>query len=119
MKFTFLFCLALLFVTCSDDNSNTCSVDDPVNDLPWLKAITKSSPDNPADLTVEQGTFFFRTVFITIICCPTCSSGRSMNYINSVYTCEGEAVDGLSPDSKAIKDRKVIWRTPAEEADCW
>lgn len=120
MKFTLLICLALLFATCSgdDDRPNTCSVLFPVTQLDWLKEAIESYEDGPADITVEQGTYQSETVFIINPCCPVCSSSDMMNP-PPVYTCEGDTIENLYPSDAAIKDQKVIWKTPAEEAECW
>lgn len=120
MKLTLLICLALSFVTCSDDDdhrANTCSVIDPVTQLDWLKGAIALYDDGPVDLMVEQGTYLFKTVFILTPCCPVCSVQNFV--IPPVYTCEGVEIKDLYPNDTAIKDRNVIWKTPAEEATCW
>jgi hypothetical protein len=109
-------CLTLLLSTCSDDDrDNTCSVDDPVRDLPWLKsAIETYQLPGSSDVIIEQGTYRFKTVFIIDVCCLTCRMAPL-----PVYTCEGVAIDRLSHDDENIKNEKVIWKTPADKASCW
>lgn len=120
MKFTLLICLALLFVTCSDDDhrANTCSVVNPVKELDWLKEAIESYKDGPADVSVEQGTYLFKTVFILTPCCPVCDV-QDLAGPSPVYTCEGDVIDNLFPGDPGITDRKVIWKTPAMKASCW
>jgi hypothetical protein len=107
--------LMLLLSTCTDnDRNNTCAVNDPVHDLPWLKTIIETyQRSNYMDVTIEQGTYRFQTVFIIDLCCTTC-------YIMPppVFTCEGVALNTLSPGDKNIKNKKVIWKTDDDEIGC-
>ena len=117
MKFTFLFCLALLVGACSSDGDhpNTCAVIDPIKQLPWLKAAIETyQKTNFADITVEQGEYHSQTVFIITPCCLACDIIPP-----PVYDCEGKEINNLSAGDEKIKDRKVIWKTPALEAECW
>jgi hypothetical protein len=66
------------------------------------------------DVTVEQGTYLFKTVFMISLCCPTCYMVPP-----PVYTCDGKPIDDLAPTSKEITDRKVIWKTDDDEVGCW
>jgi hypothetical protein len=110
-----ILCLLLLSTCSDDDRGNTCSVDDPARDLPWLKkAIETYQLPTSSDATIEQGTYRFRTVFIISLCCPTCRMAPL-----PVFTCEGVAIDNLSPADENIKGRKVIWKTDGDQAICW
>jgi hypothetical protein len=118
MRSTTLLCFVLLLGACSGDDHNpvnTCDVINPVTQLPWLKASIESYQkyNGTIDITVEQGVYQFKTVFIIIPCCPAC-------YLvpPPVHTCEGTAIENLSPGDPAITDRKVIWKTPALKAVC-
>ena len=120
MKPYILISLALLLATCSnDDHNDVCSVNDPVQDLPWLKEIIESDQTQimPVDLTIEQGKFVMSTVFIMSPCCVTC---RSIAAITPwVLNCKGKVMDGLSAQDERIREKKVIWKTPDDQAECW
>jgi hypothetical protein len=116
MKSIFLFCLTLSLISCSDDEkSNFCGGLFPEKHLPWLReAIEEYEKTDFIDLEVEQGKYNSQTVFILVPCCTTCDF-----IAPPVYTCDGQVVDGLSPGDEAIKERKVIWKTPADGTNCW
>lgn len=67
--------------------SNTCSVQNPIEDLPWLREMVPS----PGQLLennwyIQQGTYKGQTVFAFNICCANC------NYVVPVYDCDGVLV---------------------------
>lgn len=50
-RFLLLSLIATLFISCSDEPTNClpivyCNLQDPINDLPWLKDIVKNNPTN-------------------------------------------------------------------------
>jgi hypothetical protein len=116
MKPSILLGLALLLATCSNDE-HTCSVNDPAQDLPWLKETIESYKTGYTDVTIEQGRFVLNTVFIITPCCLTC---RSIVAVTPwVRNCEGKVMDGLSANDERIKGKKLIWKTPDDQAECW
>lgn len=118
MRLSLLICLTLLSAACDNDSNNTCSVNDPVTELDWLKEIIETYQGGTTDLTVEQATYRFKTIFIATPCCSMCDATYGI-VIPPVYNCKGEELEGLSADSEEIWNKKVIWQTPVEEADCW
>jgi hypothetical protein len=117
MKSIFLFCFTLLLISCSgdDDLSTSCGVLFPAKQIPWLRgAIDEFQKSDILDVTVEQGEYNSQTVFIITPCCLTC------NFMAPpVYACDGKVVAGLNPSDENIQDRKVIWKSPADGANCW
>jgi hypothetical protein len=109
------FIICLLFA-CTDHNnpsrlSNTCSVDNPAEDLPWLKQKISEMEASPNTTTkfasVLMGTYDGETVFIFDNCCPFC------DMMIFVYNCDGQIMDNV--DSGMVTKPKIIWK-PADFA---
>lgn len=105
--------ISMLLLACSGKGSSTkaaCGVDNPIEDLAWLKTYTQqvdaSSEELSRYLSVVQGTYNGETVFIFDNCCPICS------VVISVYDCEGKSI-GLLNDTinlSEIKDTQIIYK---------
>ena len=105
---SFLFILALIAFSCEQNDpevSNACGVEDPAENLPWLKAKIESFeefPDFYQYMYVQQGTYLDQTVFMVGNCCPFCDS-----YF-PVYNCEGDEIMGGVVSE--ITDLKTVWK---------
>lgn len=95
---------------------NTCSVHDPILDLPWLHAKIEEMMQHSSMIKYfyiielkQQG----QTVFIFANCCPFCNS------VFLVYDCEGNSIGSLGDDrfdADLASRGKVIWK--AENSSC-
>jgi len=91
-----------------DLNTANCAVENPIQDLAWLKAMIQPKPDNPCTLgAIRQGNYHGQTVYITslggALCCTCVGS--------AVYNCQGELVfvcDLKKEDE--IKNIKFVWQ---------
>lgn len=90
----YLVCLlaVVLVMGCTDHTfepqlSNTCSVQHPVQDLPWLRQMIEGYRQSPQkNWFIQQGTYKGQTVFAFNICCANC------NYVIPVHNCSGERI---------------------------
>ncbi len=116
MKFTSSLILiawcALLLLTCKEDDSpkpkNTCSVEDPVHDLPWLAAeVEEMQNSSLAEYWyITQAQYGAETVFIYGNCCPFC------NTMTPVFNCSGEQLGTVGDgtfEMDNFKNEAVIW----------
>ena len=106
-----LFALAVfLLFGCEGDDNTICGVQDPVNELPWLRAEIESveTVDLGYDYIIYQGVYEHRTIFISSICCPFCLTTAPI-----VKTCSGKNIGHVGVDvAYEVLDRaKVVWRT--------
>jgi len=83
--------------------SNTCSVINPAQDLPWLRdKIAEITSQDPAYnySYIQQADYQGQTVFIFGNCCPNC------NTTVPVYNCQGEFICTLySEDCPGFLDQ--------------
>lgn len=109
----FALIIALLsFVSCSEHNIsvNTCSVRDPIVDLPWMQKKIEEMKQEPSMIQyyyVIQATHDAQTVFIFANCCPHCDS------VFFVYDCQGDVVGTLADDKfdyDLARKGRVIWK---------
>jgi len=110
--------ISLMAFSCEKDETtnmlvsgNTCTVNNPVEELAWLKAEVQRREQNPSDIEkyfyIQQADYKQQTVFIYNNCCPMC------NTIMPVYDCQGKLLFYLSDkpeEGKNIKNTKVIWQ---------
>lgn len=87
------FLLIIGLAACHEDAvplENTCGVDNPVEDLPWLQTRIERAqqPDfNTLNFTIQQVTYEAETLFIFGYCCSNCFM------IPTVYNCQGEIIE--------------------------
>lgn len=100
-----------------DDNelSNTCNVDNPVEDLIWLKEkiknLEQSSSINSGDIYISQVNYEGNTIFILGNCCEL------YNSVSPVYNCKGELISRLGCGDgeinfKILEKDIIIWSPP-------
>ncbi len=106
--------MIVLFATyaCRNEDSSprqdTCSVNNPAQDLPWLKEKVEALREQESSYEyIQQATYRGQTVFLFGSCCPNC------NTVAPVYNCQGELVCTLysneCPDlSDEVKERITI-----------
>jgi hypothetical protein len=115
----FLSLIVVVLLSCQKDElknqerliANGCSVSNPIEDLPWLKAQIHPTTSGMYCIAsqVIQGEYQGKAVFIIpitgsmgVICC-TCAG-------NAVYDCEGNLVFVCDTAQEAkITNKKVLW----------
>ena len=99
--------LAILFSCQEQENPKNCAVDNPVEDLPWLKESIKTNSDiNLVQyFYLVQGTYKGATVFSFLNCCPFCRT------VPQILDCEGNVINSASITE--VMNQKIIWK-PAE-----
>lgn len=104
-KYLFLLvCSALIFSCNDEERPAVCGVENPVEDLAWIReAIEFSQSSGLAGFAyLVQGTYEGKTVFIMESCCPFC------NIITVVQDCRGEVIPDASVND--VTNKKVIWK---------
>lgn len=105
MKHLHIFLLIFLLFGChrSEVIPNSCGVENPLSDLPWLSSIVQQAP---IDLSVTQATYGGRTVYV-VSSCGRCFAGPNV----TIYQCDGTVLcSGLllygnpTPACKTILD---------------
>jgi hypothetical protein len=101
--------MILAVVSCKDkDEPEVCDVDDPVNDLPWLKdraAEIQNSEFSAKYFYIVQAEYDGRIVFYVNNCCPMCDT------LITYRDCSGTQLESV--DVTRVKNSKRIW-TPKE-----
>jgi len=104
--------LIILLVSCRQEDiiPNTCGVNNPLNDLPWLK---KLNHDDHLGFSIVQGVYQGQTVYV-VSGCGRCFAGPYM----SLYRCDGSLIcNGLVLDTSAkgcsqivltVQDRRTL-----------
>lgn len=106
MKSFLLFLLSsAFFLGCADsENPTSCGVENPVEDLAWIKeAIEESSSNGLSQYSyLIQGSYKGETVFSWGSCCPFC------NFAVIVTDCQGNLIEDASISE--VKNQKIIWK---------
>jgi hypothetical protein len=98
-----LFGSALLFACSENEDPKSCGVENPVEDIAWIKEAIKLQNSGLAGFAyLIQGTYKGQTVFIMESCCPFC------NLISAVQNCRGESIPNASVSE--VTNKKVIWK---------
>jgi hypothetical protein len=107
-----IFALFVAVVSCKDNDApNVCHVDDPVNDLEWLKTKIdelENSEFSRKYFYVEQAEYNGQTIFYINNCCPMCMT------MLVYYDCSGNAIESV--DNSQVKNGKRIWMS--EDLEC-
>ncbi|ALI99417.1 DUF6970 domain-containing protein [Rufibacter tibetensis] len=111
MRSLYAFCLLCLiaFTSCEEEQVyKTCVVENPVQELEWLRVKVSELQKSEYCQFVQTGNFKGRTVFVVGNCDPL------INSINSVYDCDGNLLcyggDETCPNfQQEVKDVKLVW----------
>ena len=127
---TFSFLVLFGFSCTNNDNEGTdtaellkkaelltaCDVDNPVEDLDWLKAEIEDREQNKGEFYFEEyqyismGIYKNEVLFFYGNCCPVCNS------VINVYNCKGELVGTVGYDETkfipfdALFESEFIWK---------
>ncbi|HUV00678.1 MAG TPA: hypothetical protein VMW32_06940 [Bacteroidales bacterium] len=115
MKKIFLVCLLLAFLfSCEKDKfENTCGVDNPLEDLAWLKeqieSIEQTNPERLKYYYIKMAEYEGQTVFLPWNCDPAANS------IFIVLDCSGERIGIIGSGEDMISwdqltGQQVIWK---------
>lgn len=101
-RIIWLIVILLLFQSCADVMQSDCRVDNPVEDLEWLKMQTEPSTQS-SFIYLVQGRYKGRTVFFFNSCDPIQPT------LQVVQDCRGELVEEASAND--VQNQRVIWRS--------
>ena len=104
LSFTFLIGIFLLGSCNEKDDPTPCGVENPTEDLAWLKSQIQGSQSGSLSeyAYLIQATYKGRTVFSWASCCPFC------NWVAVIQDCQGNVVEDASLNE--LENQKVIWR---------
>lgn len=112
-KLTFTFLIGILLLgSCNEKNDlTTCGVENPTEDLAWLKSQIQGSQSSSLSeyAYLIQATYKGQTVFSMASCCPLC------NWIAVIQDCQGNVVDDASLNE--LENQEVIWRPVDSECN--
>lgn len=111
-------CIILVFISSCVSHefpqANSCNVNNPIEDLPWLKAEVADLNDSELGRKywfITQATYKLQTVFIVKNCCPNCGTLPP-----PVYACSGELLfRGSDEQYKDVHSERLLWK-PTEYA---
>jgi hypothetical protein len=118
MMRSFLFSLFFVCLGCeiaessleSERLSAKCGGNNPIENLPWLKAEIEAYRTSSAlfDVLVYTAKYHGITVFFSSICCPACNVSPP-----TVRNCQGESLGKIGVDlvQSHVRNQRVIWRT--------
>ena len=95
--------LIMLLASCRQAEfiSNSCGVNNPLQDLSWLKKFDR---DNGTGSSIVQGTYQGQTVYV-VSSCARCFNG---SYI-ALYRCDGSTIcSGLGLDASPSGCNQII-----------
>ncbi len=106
MRRTFLLivCAAILFSCNENEGPSACGVENPVEDLPWLKSSIQETESSALAqyAYLIQGTYKGQTVFSMGSCCPYCLT------LVVILDCQGNVIEDAA--LQEVKNQKIIWR---------
>ncbi len=123
-KLAFILCVSFL-LSCSNseefNSKSACGVDNPIENLAWLKSEIEQREQNQIDQTVDWQYHYImlvafekKDIFIYGNCCPNCNSVYVVNNCNGVKI-------GFIGDEKFSSDLlstgKLIWKSKNNECD--
>jgi hypothetical protein len=105
--------LIALALSCCDEEEGPliCGYENPIHDLPWLKAKAEEIQDSDfmrRYFYIMQADYNGEAIFYVNNCCPTCDAAPFY------YNCAGERIDPI--DHSQVKTWKRIWAP--EELEC-
>jgi len=115
MKKLLLIFLPMLFVAgCVKDvkdTSSTCDLNDPIEELAWLKEVKNSLINCTCEMSIIQATYNDQTVFYVAMTDPLCDGIQAV----SLLDCEGKVVTNLTNNEYlGLKDSltniKILYR---------
>lgn len=104
-KYVLLFLYSAFLFSCSENEGpSVCGVENPVEDLAWIKETIEESQSNSLSQYsyLIQGSYKGETVFSWGSCCPFC------NFIVLVADCQGKVIEDASISE--VKNQKIIWK---------
>lgn len=114
--FIFLFFITLSFSCNESDGPGICGVENPAENLPWLKQKIQEIESNSLSKYsyIQEAEYKGKTVFLFNSCCPFCS------FVVTLVDCQGNDLGYLNQEdgirSEDLKAIQVIW-TP-EDSEC-
>ncbi len=109
--------MVLLFlgtaITSCDEESNLCAGENPVENLDWLKELVAEATVNPEQAKYE---YYKRALYKGDIIFYYGNCNPAINYVASVYNCEGKLIGYIEDFYDDLVDMDVVWK--AEDTLC-
>ncbi|WP_372645653.1 hypothetical protein [Ancylomarina sp.] len=112
--------LFLGFSSCDASSNDTlkCGVQNPLEDLAWLKTVKESLKDSDVVKTIYQASYKKETVFYVMITDPRVRLAFGV----TLWNCEGKVIrvfkSGESEDyEKLVTDRVVLYKHVPDEKE--
>lgn len=100
-RLSWLIGILLFFQSCADSMQEDCGVDNPTEDLEWLKLETENASKS-SFIYLVQGRFKGRIVFFFDVC------NRFWPSLTIIRDCRGELVEDASVND--VIEQQVIWK---------
>lgn len=112
MKYiVYLFFAFLLLISCNkqEDTVSDCNVDNPLEELEWLKEMIESNADCPCHSSLLEGIYHGQTVFYSMASSFYCDQGGF-----TLWDCNGNVVKEFrfvdaDPDMNNIEQVKILF----------
>ncbi len=78
----------LLFIGCEKDDISECQVEDPIEELSWLKELVNSNSACSCQITTFQGKYKDHTVYYQLMNDPVCNSV----FGTILFDCKGQLI---------------------------
>lgn len=106
-----LLLLSISLVSCKEDENplEICGVEDPVENLPWLKSLTESYNNSSQVIgyVFYEGKKNGKRIFYLDSCCPMCSYYSEPQF----FDCDGELITNLKDKDIEEIEWTQIWRS--------
>jgi hypothetical protein len=101
----YIFICGLLIISCekSEKNIPDCNVQNPLEDLDWLKDVKNSLTNCTCQISILQGKYKEKTVFYLMNTDPVCNSVFHV----VLWDCKGDVVKEYKPGQNDIFNSEV------------
>ena len=116
-----LLALSVSFLSCDEDKENTntvCNVNNPLDDLPWLRKIVNEFEHNAVELDYNPHAIIHQCMykdgigFLLEMCVGCPDTGYSFRNCEGQVLCGGGGITGEDNCSELginFESRKIIW----------
>jgi hypothetical protein len=100
-----IFISGLILISCekSENPNNDCNVENPLEELDWLKDVKNSLTNCACEISILQGKYKEKTVFYIMNTDPLCNSVFHV----VLWDCKGEVVKEYKPGQNDIFSTEV------------
>jgi hypothetical protein len=101
----FVVMLSLILISCEKDGDSIpeCNIQDPIEELDWLKEMKNSLTNCTCQVSIVQGTYRRKTVYYLIMNDPLCNSVFGV----TILDCHGDEVKKYGVGDEMAFNREV------------